>query len=116
MNKKDFIKGLKNEKKFDRDFYKNIINKSIDSIENEKRGHHALIICMEEMAELQKEISKILRGKGDNFNLLEEVADVLISIGYIQEIIHFSDKDIISAINTKIDRLNNILLKGERTL
>ena len=38
------------------------------------------VIWMEELAELQKEISKGLRGKGNRNNLIEETADVIICL------------------------------------
>lgn len=69
---------------------------------------------MEELAELQQAISKELRGKGDTVNILEEVADVLLCIGYIQEIVGLSDDLIVSAMNVKIDRLEKILIEGEK--
>ena len=38
------------------------------------------VVAIEEMSELQKELSKFIRGKGNRDNLIEEVADVLIMI------------------------------------
>lgn len=111
MNRDKFIKALNRDNKpMDRGRYKDVIRRSIDSIQDQNpRGHHDLIICMEEMAELQKELSKQLRGKGDSVNILEEVADVLLCIGYIQEIVGLSDDLIVSAMNVKIDRLDELL-------
>ncbi len=42
--------------------------------------NHQLIICMEEMAELTKEISKNLRGQDNDLGLAEEIADVEIML------------------------------------
>lgn len=47
-------------------------------------------------------------------NILEKVADVLLCIGYIQEIVGLSDDLIVSAMNVKIDRLNKILERKEK--
>lgn len=47
-------------------------------------------------------------------NILEEVADVLLCIGYIQEIAGLSDDLIVSAMNVKIDRLEKILNEGDK--
>ena len=43
-----------------------------------------LIVAVEEMAELQKELTKILRGQGDSDRLAEEVADAEIMIEQIR--------------------------------
>lgn len=116
MDRDKFMKALHNdEKSMDRGHYKKVIRESIDSLQDQNpRGHYDLIICMEELAELQQAISKELRGKGDTVNILEEVADVLLCIGYIQEIVGLSDDLIISAMNVKIDRLEKILIEGEK--
>lgn len=116
MDRDKFLKAVdSDEKPMDRGYYKKVIRESIDSLQNQNpRGHHNLIICMEELAELQQAISKELRGDGDTVNILEEVADVLLCIGYIQEIVGLSDDLIVSAMNVKIDRLEKILNKGEK--
>lgn len=111
MNREKFISALNNdERPLDREYYKDVIIRSIDSIQDQNpQGHHDLIICMEELAELQQALSKELRGKGDTVNILEEVADVLLCVGYIQEIVGLSDDLIVSAMNVKIDKLNKLL-------
>lgn len=116
MDKTEFMWALRrDEKPMDRGRYKRIIRESIDSLQDQNpRGHHDLIICMEELAELQQALSKELRGKGDSVNILEEVADVLLCIGYIQEITGLSDDLIVSAMNVKIDRLERILNEGDK--
>ena len=70
-----------------------------------------IIIAMEELSELQKEISKELRGKGDKVNVLEELADVQIVIYYVKKILGISNEDIEKAISVKIDRLASIVYK-----
>lgn len=116
MDREKFLRALnKDDKPLDRGRYKRVIRESIESLQDgNPRGHHDLIICMEEMAELQQAISKELRGKGDSANILEEVADVLLCIGYIQEICGLPDDLIVSAMNVKIDRLESILNKGDK--
>ena len=87
-----------------------VLRKSIESNkDNYPRGHRNLIITMEELSELQKEISKELRGKGDYLNILQELADVYICMGYIQEICGISDSELNKAINVKINRLESVL-------
>ena len=43
------------------------------------------VICMEEMNELSQQISKQLRGKGDDDHLAEEMADVYICLMMLYE-------------------------------
>ena len=73
------------------------------------RGHRNLIIVMEELSELSKEISKELRGKGDKTNILEELADVQVGLYYVQEICKINDEDLHKAINVKMKRLEDVL-------
>lgn len=39
-----------------------------------------MVVAMEEMAELQKELSKAIRGKGNKNSIAEEIADVEIML------------------------------------
>lgn len=73
---------------------------------NNVNGSLNLIIVMEELAELQQEISKFLRNKGDKIGLIEELADVLLGVGYVKDICNISDEDIIKALNVKMERQN----------
>ena len=88
------------------------LKKSIDALYKENpqnpKGHQNLIICMEELSELQKEIAKVLRDKGD-YGILEELADVSIGIEYIKLICNIKDSELSKAINVKIDRLVDTL-------
>ena len=43
-------------------------------------------VAIEEMSEVQKEICKVLRGKGNRENLAEEIADATIMLEQIQQI------------------------------
>lgn len=62
------------------------------------------IICMEEMAELQQQISKYLRGCGDRLCLLEEMADVYICLKYIEKVFEIHPDQILKAIDVKLLR------------
>lgn len=92
-----------------------LTNKAINVFKDVERisGYHELIIAMEELSELQKEISKFLRGKGDKFALIEEMGDVLICIVYLQEIFNIPTWELYKAMNIKIDRLQDVLASGE---
>lgn len=58
-----------------------------------------MVIVMEECSELQKEISKIIREKGDLENLAEEIADVEIMLEQIK--LHFSIGAMVEGIKAK---------------
>ena len=68
-----------------------------------------IVIAMEEMAELSKELSKALRRNPDEDGLLEEIADVLICIGYISMIFEFDDEDIKKALYVKLKNIEERL-------
>ena len=63
------------------------------------------VIAMEEMAECQQAISKFIRGKGDRLNLVEELADVIVSIFMIAEMYDIKLSDINKVINIKLNRV-----------
>ena len=63
-----------------------------------------LIICMEELAELQKEISKYSRGRSNKENITEEIVDVIISIDKIKNIIEIDNAEIEKVLKEKIAR------------
>lgn len=63
-----------------------------------------LIVGIEELSELQKEICKALRGKADRDHIVEEFGDVLIMLSNIKQIYNISDDEIISVIQTKQQR------------
>lgn len=69
------------------------------------RGTSRLIILMEELAELCQETSKFIRGKGDKDHILEEIADVRISIDYLEHLINAKEEELDHAIRIKADRL-----------
>lgn len=62
------------------------------------------VICMEELAELQQEISKQLRDEGDILGLLEEMADTYICLELLKKMFKFTDDEIHRAIDIKLDR------------
>ncbi len=106
MDRETFTKELKHsDPVLNKDKLKSIIAASLSTEhENMFRGYKNLIIVMEEFAECSKEVSKVLRNKGNKISLLEETADALLSIYYIQEICNISDEDLIRAVNVKLKR------------
>lgn len=111
MDRNKFVKELKDSEAMSNSCIEDILNRSIESNigDGNPRGHRNLIICQEELSELAKEISKELRGKGDRVNILEELADVQISIYYIQNICHITDSELNKAIAVKMKRVDDIL-------
>lgn len=65
---------------------------------------HEELICVEELSELQKELTKQLRNKGNMHDLVEEMADVYICLKTIQTGMFISDREINEAIVEKTDR------------
>jgi len=70
------------------------------------------VVAIEEMAELQKELSKALRSKENYCNLVEEIADVEIMLAQIKIIYDISDGDVIAQKDFKLRRLEHSLKEG----
>lgn len=64
-------------------------------------------ITMEETAELAIECSKMNRKQGDIYGLLEEMADVLICLEYLQKLHGISDQCMMCAMMVKLKRYWN---------
>lgn len=112
LDREKFISQLPlTEKNIDKQWIMSVMKQSIDSNlhDGNPRGHRNLIIVMEELSELSKEISKQLRDKGDQYNILEELADVQLSIYYVQEICGVNNDDLHKAMNIKMRRLEEVL-------
>lgn len=63
-----------------------------------------LIVALEELSEVQKEICKVLRGDGDMSHLAEEVADATIMLEYVRLIFGINDA-VCNKMDDKIQRL-----------
>lgn len=83
------------------------------SAAREKWGlEEQLIVAIEELSELQKELCKYLRGKGNNAHIAEELADVEIVVEQVKQFL---------ALNTKVgwmklgklQRLENLVKETE---
>lgn len=74
-------------------------------------GYHNILIVQEELAELQQELSKALRGNGmtDTIGILEELADVSIGIDYVKEVFGITDEELHQARTIKMRRLKGNL-------
>ena len=118
MKKQEFIERLKDAPPtLDESWIKDVLDEAIITTDingETKRGHMTLIIAMEELSELIKEISKYLRGKGDRHNILEELADVQVETRYIKEICGISDEELNKAVNVKVQRIKDVVNKNGR--
>lgn len=112
MNREVFIEKFnKADSSIDKEWILDVLNRSVDSnlSDGNPRGHRNLIIVMEELAELGQAVSKELRGKGDYYNILEELADVQLCIYYIQEICKINNDELFKAMNVKMKRMEDVL-------
>lgn len=85
----------------------NIISACLDRCHDKypeyPRGHMNLVTTMEESAELVEAISQRMRGRtSDNYDILQEMADVIMAIWCVAQIYDISHEDIQKAINVKI--------------
>ena len=62
------------------------------------------VVWMEELAELQQAISKVLRGKGDRENVIEETSDVIICLTQLMIKYDISDWELQRMIDYKYNR------------
>lgn len=69
------------------------------------------LMAIEEMSELTKEICKDFRGKLDREHLIEEIADVTITIDQLIMMYEISEEEIISMCIKKMERLKERLEK-----
>lgn len=113
MNRENFISRMKTaDGILNKELVINTIKQSIRFMAKDnsyERGHMNLIIVMEELSELIKEVSKGLRGRLNRTALLEELADVQTAIFYIQEIFDIPDEELNKAINVKTENHANAL-------
>ena len=72
-----------------------------------------MIVAIEELSECQKEICKIIRGKGNLKNLAEEIADATIMLEQLRLIFQIND-DVCMAMDAKITRLDNRVASAGR--
>ena len=77
-----------------------------------KYGKLQLVIAIEEMSELTKEISKDLRGKGKREHIIEEMADVQLILDELKEYYNISQEEIYKVKRKKILRTQKMYLES----
>ena len=70
-------------------------------MKDNKAGTENLVVAMEELAELQQQISKCLRGKADHQHLVEEIADALIVIDKVMLIEDVTESELSDMLEQK---------------
>lgn len=78
----------------------------------EARGNEMLVIVMEELSELIQATSKLKREKPNLDNLVEEIADTLISIEVLKKIGNLSEEDIKKKLDYKLKRASKKIKEG----
>ena len=77
----------------------------------EKYKDKQLIVAIEELSELQKELCKTLRGNINKENIIEELADVYIMLDQIKIYFSITCNEVKEMIDKKIERTKERLLK-----
>ena len=77
----------------------------------EKYKDKQLIVAIEELSELQKELCKTLRGNINKENIIEELADVYIMLDQIKIYFSITSNEAEEMIDKKIERTKERLLK-----
>ena len=98
---------LKASESIDKRQMKKIIKSNIELDDNSDIPNVStnLIIAIEELSELQKELTKYMRGHRDELGLAEEMADVILMLVYISEICNVPFDQVYKALNVKLDRI-----------
>ena len=77
----------------------------------DKYGDKQVIVAIEELSELQKELCKYLRGNVNIENITEELADVQIMIEQMQMLFNIDSYDLVRKMDEKVLRTKERLLK-----
>lgn len=75
--------------------------------------NNQLIVTIEELSELQKELCKALRRIPDRDHIVEEYVDCLIVLEQVNEIFNISEEEISFFKNRKLKRLEERIQKGK---
>jgi NTP pyrophosphatase (non-canonical NTP hydrolase) len=91
-------------------------NAKYDEIKKNKKGYTTTVIAIEELSELQKELTKCLRLKGDSTGLIEELADVQIMVEQIMIINNIPQSTINAAKKIKLESALAHMYDGDKML
>lgn len=122
MNRNDFVNQMDNilagnVKPIIYEEQINVIRDSIKKLDEREKdqfsGFYNIIIVIEELSELTKELTKALRDKGNVVGIIEKLADVSLGIDYIKEVFDITDKELEYARSIKIAELKKKLFLGD---
>lgn len=100
MNRYRFMQGLKSKEELSEKERRRILRQSVAKDPWKLK----CTIVMEELAELQQQISKQVRGYGDRIGLLEEMADAYICLNFLESIFDIKPEELQKAIDVKLQR------------
>ena len=103
MDRNEIKKKLKYAKPVNNKTFEEAVDTTIEYSKT-STVNEEVIIAIEELAELQKELTKYIRGEKDNIGIEEEIADVYIILGVIKKLLGLSQEDIDKIISVKISR------------
>lgn len=79
----------------------------------EKNGpEYQAAICIEECAELTKELTKYIRGKANRMKVAEEIADVILCVYSLINYFEF-EEDVKLFFDFKMQRLKHFYVEGD---
>lgn len=82
----------------------------------EKYGDEQIVVAIEELSELTKELCKALRGQVNTQNIIEELADCRIVLEEMQHLFNITDKQLSNQIFIKLQRTKERYLEPEMSL
>lgn len=100
MNRSAFIKGLNSNIQLSEKERRKIIRRRLEKYP----WKLTCTVAMEEFAELQQQVSKQIRGYGDQLGLLEEMADAYICLRFLESIFNVTEGELQKAIDVKLQR------------
>lgn len=80
----------------------------------EKNGPNQDIFVMEEMAELQKELTKRRRGKSNRDAIVEESVDVLLTVYTLLKVYDATESEIAAIAKGKLSRVRDPLVENDK--
>jgi|WetSurMetagenome_2_1015567.scaffolds.fasta_scaffold85860_2 hypothetical protein len=84
----------------------------LDGIIKKNGAKYQMGVCIEELAELTKELTKHMRDKGSRMKTLEEIADVEVCLEQLKRMFAPSRTTIAMYKRFKIERLRKLYLEG----
>ena len=103
MNREELKEKLNHAKPVDEKTFNSALDITIDSSKT-LNVNEEIIVAVEELSELQKELTKYIRGERDFTGVEEEMADVYIALGLIKKMLNIPQEEIDKITSVKISR------------